>query len=157
MPPDPRAARALADGATVDVHAHVLLPGVLGWCGAAGPELGQTDGVDFFRAGDYVIRHVKFRESPMSDPGQRLALMDRLGIDHQIMSPYPMVYFYRQPAADAGAFARRHNDEMAALIRAHPRRLSGFATLPMQAPDAAGEVAAGFDTEALNQRRSYYS
>ena len=40
----------------VDVHAHILLPGVMGTCGAAGPEMGfRENGTEFFRAGDYVL------------------------------------------------------------------------------------------------------
>lgn len=122
---------------TIDTHAHVFLPGVLGACGAAGPELTEQDGVQSFRAGEYTIRHVRFRNSPMSDPEQRLALMDRMGIDQQLLSPYPILYFYDQPEAAAIAFCRRHNDEMATLVRRHPKRLAGLATLPMQAPQAA--------------------
>ena len=32
---------------TIDVHAHVLFPKVMGKCGAAGPEMGLRDGVQF--------------------------------------------------------------------------------------------------------------
>jgi len=121
----------------IDIHAHVLLPGVLGACGEAGPELGIQDGVERFRAGDYTISGVRFSDSPMSDPAQRLALMDRMSIAFQIVSPYPMLFFYDQPVSAAIAFARKHNDEMAGLVRSHPQRFAGFATLPMQEPDAA--------------------
>jgi aminocarboxymuconate-semialdehyde decarboxylase len=122
---------------TVDIHAHVLLPGVLGACGAAGPELGRDDGGEFLRAGTYTIRGVQFSDSPMSDPARRITLMDRLGITRQIVSPYPMLFFYDQPPAVAHTYARKHNDEMAALVRRHADRLDGFACLPMQEPDAA--------------------
>ncbi|HEX5476691.1 MAG TPA: amidohydrolase family protein, partial [Burkholderiales bacterium] len=125
---------------TIDTHAHVFLPGVLGACGSAGPELTVDNGVQCFRAGDYSIRHVRFRDSPMSDAEQRLALMDRMGIDLQLLSPYPILYFYDQPETAAIEFCRRHNDEMAALVRRHPKRLAGLATLPMQAPDAARDA-----------------
>lgn len=121
----------------IDTHAHVFLSGVLGACGEAGPELTVQDGVQTFRAGSYSIRHVRFRDSPMSDPEKRLALMDRMGIDVQLLSPYPILYFYDQPEAVAVPFCRRHNDEMAALVRRFPKRLRGLATLPMQAPGAA--------------------
>lgn len=122
---------------TIDTHAHVFLPGVLGTCGAAGPELTIENGVQTFRAGDYTIRHVRFHDSPMSDPEQRLALMDRMRIDLQLLSPYPILYFYDQSESVALAFCRRHNDEMAALVDRFPERLRGLATLPMQSPRAA--------------------
>ena len=123
----------------VDIHAHVLLPGVLGACGDAGPELTVIDGVQTFRAGTYSISGVKFLDSPMSSPDQRLALMDRMGIFFQVLSPYPMLFFYDQPDSVGIAYARRHNDEMAALVRRHPDRFGGFATLPMQSPAAAAD------------------
>lgn len=122
---------------TIDTHAHVFLRGVLGACGDAGPTLWEEDGVQVFRAGSYTIRNVRFRDSPMSDPDKRLELMERMGIDFQLLSPYPMLYFYDQPEAVAAAFCRRHNDELAELVRQHPRRFGGFATLPMQAPGRA--------------------
>ena len=121
----------------IDIHAHVFLPGVLGACGDAGPELGIRDGVEYFRAGDYTINGVKFSDSPMSDPAKRLALMDQMSISFQILSPYPMLFFYEQRADVAAEFARTHNDEMADLVRRHPQRFAGFATLPMLQPDAA--------------------
>lgn len=125
------------DTLVVDTHAHVFLPGVLGACGEAGPELINDIHGQAFRAGGYTIRGVKFHPSPMSDLELRLALMDRMGIGHQVLSPYPMVYFYDQPATDAVRFCARHNDEMAALVASAPDRLSGLATLPMQDPQAA--------------------
>ena len=121
----------------IDTHAHVFLSAVLGTCGEAGPDLTIENGVQTFRAGSYTIRHVRFQDSPMSDPEKRLALMDSMGIDVQLLSPYPMLYFYDQPATTAIAFCRRHNDEMAALVTRFPARLAGLATLPMQAPEAA--------------------
>ena len=124
--------------ASVDVHAHILLPGVMGTCGAAGPEMGlRPDGVQYFRSGNYVLEHVKFVDAPFSDTGLRLELMDRLGIEHQVLSPNPLTYFYRQPVADAIRFNRAHNDELCSVVAAHPRRFSGFASLPMQDPASA--------------------
>lgn len=120
-----------------DTHAHVFLPGTMGACGAAGPELTGDGDVQQFRAGSFRFSGVRFRGSPMGDEAMRLALMDRLGIDRQLLSPYPMVYFYDQPERDAIAFCRTHNDEMAALVRRHPSRFAGAATLPMRAPGAA--------------------
>lgn len=123
--------------ATVDVHAHVLFPEVMGAAGPAGPEMGVRAGESFFRSGEYVLKGVRFVDSPFSDIDLRLAAMDRLGIGHQVMSPNPLTYFYAQPAADGARFAQAQNDAMAAAVRKHPARLSGLAQLPMQDPDLA--------------------
>ena len=53
--------RANAHHEVVDVHAHILLEGVMNTCGHAGPEMGvREDGTQFFRAADYVLENVKF-------------------------------------------------------------------------------------------------
>ena len=132
-----RATGVNGDVRTVDVHAHILCPEVMGAAGAAGPAMGTEGGTTFFRSGEYVLRGVRFADSPFSDVAQRLALMDGMGIDHQVLSPNPLTYFYAQPAAVGVAFARAQNDAIAAVARAHPRRFSGLAQLPMQDPRAA--------------------
>lgn len=124
---------------TLDVHSHILLPGVMGSCGAAGPEMGvRGDGTQYFRSGDYVLDNVRFTGSPFSDVELRLERMGELGIDEQVVSPNPLTYFYRQPTAVAVDFNRRHNDLVAEIARAHPR-LHGCACLPLQDVAAACE------------------
>ena len=103
------------DVRTVDVHAHILCPEVMGAAGAAGPAMGTEGGTTFFRSGEYVLRGVRFADSPFSDVAQRLALMDGMGIDHHVLSPNPLTYFYAQPAAVGVAFARAQNDAIAAV------------------------------------------
>lgn len=121
----------------LDVHSHILLPGVMGSCGAAGPEMGtRADGTPYFRSGDYVLENVRFTGSPFSDVDLRLERMGALGIDEQIVSPNPLTYFYRQPVAVAIDFNQRHNDLVAEVARAHPA-LHGCAGLPLQDIDAA--------------------
>ena len=125
---------------TIDIHAHVLFPKVMGKCGAAGPEMGVRDGgVQYFRSGEYVLENVRFVNAPFSDLDRRLELMERLRIDHQVLSPNPLTYFYRQPVNDGVAFCRANNDEMAAAVAAHPNRFSGLAQLPLQDPKLAVE------------------
>ena len=124
---------------TIDVHAHVLFPKVMGKCGQAGPEMGVRNGVQFFRSGDYVLENVKFVDAPFSNLDRRRELMAKLGIDHQVLSPNPLTYFYRQSVSDGLAFCRANNDEMAAAVAAHPAHFSGFAQLPLQDPALAVE------------------
>jgi aminocarboxymuconate-semialdehyde decarboxylase len=117
----------------IDVHAHVVLDGVLGCAGVYGPELSEgPDGLSRFRAGDYVLTGVRYRDSPFMDVNLRLALNDRLGIELQVLSPNPITYFHHIEAAVAAEFCRWHNNELAAVVDAHSDRLRGFAQLPMQ-------------------------
>lgn len=127
----------MTGGPVVDVHAHVLFPEVMNLAGEAGPEMGVKDGVQFFRSGHYVLTNVRFTDAPFSDLALRLQAMDRMGIDHQLLSPNPLTYFHAQPAAVALAFCRAQNDAMARAVREHPRRFSGLAQVPMQDAQAA--------------------
>ena len=122
----------------IDVHAHVVLGGVMGCAGHYGPELGTgPEGRPRFRVGGYVLDGVNYADSPFMDVDRRLRLNDHLGIDLQILSPNPLTYFHHIEAPVAAEFCRWHNDELAALTAAHPDRLRGFAQVPMQDVAAA--------------------
>ncbi len=73
---------------------------------------------------------------PMTDVVQRIADMDRVGIDVEVVSlSTPNVFFadaQRQPE-----IARIVNDAYAELIAKHPARFKAFASIPMDAPDEA--------------------
>jgi aminocarboxymuconate-semialdehyde decarboxylase len=122
----------------IDVHAHTVLPGVMGCAGEYGPELGiGPDGRSRFRVGSYVLDGVDYRGTPFMDPDVRLRLNDHLGIDLQMLSPNPITYFHHVEPEVAAGFCRWHNDELAALVANHPHRFRGAAQLPMQDVDAA--------------------
>lgn len=86
----------------------------------------------------------------MTDVARRLEDMDRVGIDVEIVSlSTPNVFFTggeRQPEV-----AVMVNDSYAELIASHPRRFKGFASIPMDAPDAAlRELHRAIDELKLN-------
>jgi aminocarboxymuconate-semialdehyde decarboxylase len=123
----------MEESRVVDVHAHAVLQLSLGAAGQAGPELGTLpDGTPFYRVGDYVLRGVRYAGSAFMDPAVRLAAMDDAGIDLQLLSPNPLTYFGRLAAPEAIAYARAHNDALAALAAEHPTRLLAAAQLPVQ-------------------------
>ena len=102
-------------------------------------------------------RIIKYRGSrffgitpPMTDVGKRLEDMDRVGIDVAVLSlSTPNVYFAE--AKDQPAVARLVNDAYADVISRHPARLKGFASLPMDEPDAAvAELHRAIDQLKLN-------
>src|SRR5262247_2586982 len=74
----------------------------------------------------------------MTNVSQRLEDMDRVGIDVEVISlSTPNVFFtdgQHQPEV-----ARLINDAYADLIAKHPTRFKGYASIPMDAPDAALE------------------
>jgi len=73
---------------------------------------------------------------PMTDPALRIEDMDRVGIDIEVLSlSTPNVYF--APPERQAEVARLVNDAYAELASRHPRRFKGFASIPMDDPDAA--------------------
>ncbi|MEO0996096.1 MAG: amidohydrolase family protein [Pseudomonadota bacterium] len=116
---------------TIDVHAHAVLEETMGTAGEHGPELTDAE-PPCFRAGNYVLEGVPYRNSPFMDPELRLAAMDAVGIDYQLLSPNPLTYFHFIGAADARRFCRAHNDALAALVAPRSDRLGAMAALPIQ-------------------------
>src|SRR5215475_3061305 len=90
--------------------------------------------------GRTIIRHRGARffgvTAPMTDPALRLADMDRVGIDVEVISLSTPNVFFAEGAAQVDV-ARSVNDAYAELIAQHPKRFKGFASIPMDAPDAA--------------------
>ncbi len=68
---------------------------------------------------------------------ERLKDMDAQAVDMQVLSIHTPLVGYHLPADEGLALAREVNDEIADAARAHPRRLAGLATLPMQDVGAA--------------------
>jgi aminocarboxymuconate-semialdehyde decarboxylase len=72
----------------------------------------------------------------MTDVAKRIEDMDRVGIDVEVVSlSTPNVFF--ADAEHQPEVARLINDAYADLIASHPTRFKGFASIPMDAPEAA--------------------
>jgi aminocarboxymuconate-semialdehyde decarboxylase len=70
-------------------------------------------------------------------PEQRLADMNSLGVDVQVVSTNVAFYKYNQDLATTTAIARACNDEVHQMTVDFPERFAGLATLPMQDVKAA--------------------
>src|SRR6185503_311888 len=86
--------------------------------------------------GQFLQGWMPDRESAERLAGERLAHMDRVGIDMQVVShgagsPGTLGH------AQAVELCRRVNDGLAKQIAEHPNRFRGFATLPLYDPVAA--------------------
>src|SRR5713101_3013646 len=87
---------------------------------------------------------------PMTDVAQRIEDMDRVRIDVEVVSlSTPNVFFTN--AKHQPEIAKTVNDAYAELVAKHPSRFKGFASIPMDAPDAAlRELHRAIDTLKLN-------
>lgn len=122
----------------IDVHAHYLPRGAL----EAFARGARWHGVDL-GGGAEANGSSGPLGLPWQDPErsveQRIADMDALGVDVQILSVTPRLLSYDLPAKAAAALAREVNDELAHVVACHPDRLAAFAHVPMQDPAAAVE------------------
>ena len=86
----------------------------------------------------------------MTDVSKRIEDMDRTGIDVEVVSlSTPNVFF--ADAQHQPEIAKMINDSYADLIARYPKRFKGFASIPMDAPDAAlDELHRAIDVLKLN-------
>lgn len=121
----------------IDVHSHVI-PETIVQAMREQPELYKTviEGEGHQRK--FVRGKVSFDLIPeFYDADAKIESMDRKSIDISVISPGPQAFFYGLGADQALKTARIVNEGVAKMVAAHPARLRGMATLPMQHPDAA--------------------
>ena len=123
----------------IDVHAHVLTERMMARLQEAAAEHAPRLQA---RHGDWAELWTgsgTYQPFPVGgwDIARRLADMDAVGVDVQVLGVVPFTYYYYLPVEVAQRFARIQNEEIAALCRQHPTRFVGLATLPMQAPELA--------------------
>ena len=122
---------------TVDIHAHILVPAITDLV------QGQFDPArdPFLRYGgeSTALNRQLFGElMPMlTMPAERLKVMDRQGVQLQAVSLAPPQYHYWAEPDLGAEIARLGNEAIAELVSAHPDRLVGLGTLPMQSPERA--------------------
>ncbi len=82
-------------------------------------------------AGDGKMKVRSFKEAARME--ERLRFMDETGIDLALLTTNPLTTLDQ---------CRRWNDYCAAMVRRHPKRLVGFATIPpLGGPEALAELA----------------
>ena len=71
------------------------------------------------------------------DPVRRIEEMDATGVSMQVLSTVPVMFSYWAKPHDALDLSRFLNDHIAEVVRAHPTRFEGLATIPLQDPQLA--------------------
>jgi 2,3-dihydroxybenzoate decarboxylase len=90
----------------------------------------------------YAIRDLptpELRQKVLDLGSGRIAEMDRGGVEISILSHIAAGVQEIPSVAQAVAFSRRANDYLAEHIVKYPKRLKGFAALPLQDPQAAAQ------------------
>lgn len=126
---------------TIDMHTHVLADATVKLMQKEIPSLGLK--MAPYDADNAVceVAGVAYRPFPRGghDIARRFKDMDAAEVDVHLLSVAPQTWLYGQEAAVGIAGATIQNDEIARLVKEHPERFSGIATLPMQAPDKAAD------------------
>jgi aminocarboxymuconate-semialdehyde decarboxylase len=126
---------------TIDIHTHVLADATVKLMQKEIPSLGLK--MAPYDADNAVceVAGVAYRPFPRGghDIERRFKDMDAAEVDVHLLSVAPQTWLYGQEAAVGIAGATIQNDEIARLVKEHPERFSGIATLPMQAPDKAAD------------------
>jgi len=126
---------------TIDIHTHVLADATVKLMQKEIPSLGLK--MAPYDADNAVceVAGVAYRPFPRGghDIERRFKDMDAAEVDVHLLSVAPQTWLYGQEAAVGVTASAIQNDEIARLVKEHPQRFFGIATLPMQAPDKAAD------------------
>ena len=122
---------------TIDVHAHLLIPAVESLV-AGRPGFAEAKALDALRNGPEALAvngpMVAGRIALLTDVAQRLTVMDKQGIDLQLVSPSPSHYHPWADPETARAVWREANLATAAHCAQGAGRLRGLGLVPLQHP-----------------------
>ena len=128
-------------GLTIDVHCHAY-SSEAEKLASASPKKHRED--EEFRAqmGEASVRHNHEVMLPrvaqrLMSVEQRLADMEAMGVDVQLISPAPAQYYYWADRELAEQLVRVQNHAIAALCQQYPRHFIGLGMVSLQHPDLA--------------------
>ena len=126
---------------TIDMHCHVFVPEVQAMIAGTPAEAAEAQAtLATFGARSLEINAAQLREigPRLTTLEARLADMDAMGVDMQVISISPTQYFYSVDDRDlAAALVTRVNERIAATCAANPARLAGLGSVALQFPDLA--------------------
>lgn len=128
---------------TIDLHCHALIPAVEALVAGLPQKAAEPD-IMVKTMGEASVAHNNAKMLPTAGPRmtrieQRLADMDTMGVDVQMISPSPTQYYYWAEDELAQQIVRQQNEAIAELCARHPQRLAGLGTLALQHPKLAIE------------------
>ena len=132
----------MADGPAIDIHTHVLILDVEALVSGHEGRHAEAARQAAWNGPESIARNRSLDESyrpKLTDPAVRLAAMDAMGVDIQVVSTSPTQYYYWAEAPLAEKVVAAANEHIAKLVTAHPDRLDGFAAVSLQHPQLAAE------------------
>ena len=117
----------------IDLHCHYLNPVVN--AKTAHLDLGKYDPTTVFADAltrETNVRQMKTRAPKLTGVTERLADMDRMGVDIQAVCPAPYQFFYWTEPDYGAELAREVNEGMARIAADHPDRFVALGSVPLQ-------------------------
>lgn len=126
---------------TIDLHGHLLVPAVERLVAGRPEKLAEPE-LQRRTMGAASLEHNARVMMPAIAPKlvsaeARLADLDRMGIDVQVVSPSPNQYYYWADRELAGELVRSQNEAIAEACAKHPERLKGLGSVALQHGDLA--------------------
>lgn len=122
----------------VDIHAHVGTPACAELVdGLMSPRMDRFSFYGSAETNAYNTEQFADVMPKLTDPAQRIADMDRMGIDIQAISVAPPQYYYWADPALGRRLARMQNEHLAEMVTGNPDRFVGLATVPLQDVEAS--------------------
>lgn len=140
----PSAARPRPDGkkhlasTTVDLHAHVAVPEAAVFME---PHVDIME-IAMIKHANQETRSINAQQESdraraITDFDDRMAVLDAMGIDIQVVAPPPPQCYYASPLEACVTASRMVNDGIAAFVERQPDRLAGLGTVPLSDTDEA--------------------
>jgi aminocarboxymuconate-semialdehyde decarboxylase len=123
----------------IDTHGHLLVPEASALANGHPREAADAAAeLASFSAPSVMANQAQLRRAwpQLTSVERRLADLDAIGVDVQVVGPMPMHRYWAEPAL-AGKLATVINEAVAAHCAAGAGRLYGLGTLPLQHPDLA--------------------
>lgn len=129
----------------VDVHAHVLLPGLQQLVAEADPQgFGAQQELEVRRNGPESMaasgKMIKERWPQLTDLDRRLADMDAQGVGVQLVSPSPSHFYYFAGEDLALQLVKAANEAVREFVDRAPERFHGLGLVPLQHPGLMAEA-----------------
>ena len=121
----------------VDLHCHVHTPAADEIAGKSEKAADPTARYGNQRTADHQKKLRAELDRKLTSIEQRLADMDKMGVDVQAISTSPLQYYYGVEPDLGRQIARTINERLAEIQSGHPDRFAALGTLPMQSPELA--------------------
>jgi aminocarboxymuconate-semialdehyde decarboxylase len=125
---------------TFDVHAHVIVPEIVGDEPWQPRVFRADDGAQVVEMGG---RQIRAAVQEFVDVDGILAAQDEAGVDRVLLCPWVPLLYYDADPEEGLRRAHVQNEALARIVAEHPSRVAALGALPLQDPEmAAGELEA---------------